>query len=94
MATRNKKWRRVYPYICAGCRRRRIAFVYERAKRQMCLCCERDKVDPNQGQLFPDDECGECGGQGVVPENVDDGEGHTEQGVGSRPCICRSNGEI
>lgn len=39
--SRNKKWRHVYPYICKGCGKKRIAFEHDRAKAEMCKNCER-----------------------------------------------------
>lgn len=33
--------------------------------------------------------CEFCLGEGEVSEDVDDGEGHTMRGVGTRKCICR-----
>lgn len=54
--SRNKKWRHVYPYTCAGCGRRRIAFVYERAHKGICTRCEKPEVDKDQGKLFGDEK--------------------------------------
>jgi len=39
-------------------------------------------------------ECVECGGDGEVAEDVDDGEGHTMRGVGRKPCpACKHNNQ-
>jgi len=35
---------------------------------------------------FEDDVCQTCGGEGVVPCDESDGEGHTMKGVGEEPC--------
>jgi hypothetical protein len=35
------------------------------------------------------DICPHCGGTGEVPNDEVDSEGHTQRGVGSRPCSCR-----
>ncbi len=51
--SRNKKWRHVYPYICKGCGKRRIAFDHERAKREICQNCERTyDLMKDQPRLF------------------------------------------
>lgn len=39
-------------------------------------------------------ECAECGGTGEVPCDEDDGEGHTQSGVGTQKCICRKEQEV
>lgn len=39
-------------------------------------------------------ECAECGGTGKVDCDEDDGEGHTQRGVGERMCMCRVESEI
>lgn len=39
--SRNKKCRHVYPYVCRGCGKKRIAFDYARAKAEICQNCER-----------------------------------------------------
>lgn len=48
------KFRRVYPYICVGCERKRFAYKYERAKAAKCTkCCPRvQKVAEGQKSLF------------------------------------------
>lgn len=33
--------------------------------------------------------CPECDGTGEVAIDIDDGEGHTERGVGTKKCICK-----
>jgi len=53
--TRDKKYRKVYPYVCTECGKRRIAFVFERAKAGKCTKCEQQIVDESQGKLFQED---------------------------------------
>jgi len=50
--SRNKKYRRVYPYVCTGCNKKRIAFEYTRAKGKLCTHCEVEKLNENQATLF------------------------------------------
>lgn len=50
--SRNKKWRHVYPYICIGCSKKRIAFDHERAKGKICTRCELKIPNENQATLF------------------------------------------
>lgn len=51
--SRNKKRRHVYPYTCQCCGKRRLAFIYQRAKDKMCTNCElKNFVDENQPTLL------------------------------------------
>lgn len=51
--SRNKKYRRVYPYQCERCARKRITFVHARAKAKVCQKCELDHfVQEHQGTMF------------------------------------------
>lgn len=50
--SRNKKRRTVYPYVCTGCGKKRIAFDYQRALSGICAKCEREKPDENQPPLL------------------------------------------
>ncbi len=36
-----------------------------------------------------DDVCELCGGTGEIPTDIDDGEGHIMQGVGTEICPCK-----
>lgn len=47
-----RRWRHVYPYICIGCGKKRIAFMHDRAAAQICTRCEIPKEDARQGKLF------------------------------------------
>jgi hypothetical protein len=54
VGTQQKKWRRINPYICVGCGKRRLSFKYERAhKEKRCRVCRRVVVDVRQVALFP-----------------------------------------
>lgn len=37
--------------------------------------------------------CSECLGTGEVSEDIDDGEGHLQRGVGTRKCTCKKEPE-
>lgn len=62
--TRKKKYRHIYPYICAGCGKRRLAFAFARAKKKECTNCEDKRyVDENQAQLFAEQPVQEFAGE-------------------------------
>jgi len=45
--------RAVYKFQCTGsCGRVKASYVYERAKKGICLTCSKHSVDPNQSSLF------------------------------------------
>ncbi|HEY8191642.1 MAG TPA: hypothetical protein VIG74_04395 [Alphaproteobacteria bacterium] len=48
------KRRAIYPYKCAGCRKRRLTRNYDRAIAGLCFVCKpRERaVNPNQTRLF------------------------------------------
>ena len=50
-----KRWRRINPYVCAGCGRPRMSFVYGRAKEAICMSCRKSIVPDNQQALFAGD---------------------------------------
>ena len=51
--SRNRKYRRVYPYECiGGCNKRRIAFNWERAKAKICVRCEKMQPPADMPSLF------------------------------------------
>lgn len=47
-----RKWRRINPYVCSGCGKRRYSFIFTRAKEKLCRLCARDIVPENQPSLF------------------------------------------
>lgn len=47
--------RAVYKFQCTGpCNRMKFTYVYDRAKKGVCLSCSKHTVDPNQDSLFPE----------------------------------------
>lgn len=48
-----KKWRRINPYRCRICGKKRNSFKYERSKNGVCTVCRKNSVPDNQPQLFP-----------------------------------------
>lgn len=47
--------RAVYKFQCTGsCGRVKSTYVYDRAKKGVCLSCSKHAVDPNQSSLFPE----------------------------------------
>lgn len=47
-----KKWRRINPYRCKCCGKKRFAFGYDRAKTAVCRKCEKEPDNENQPTLF------------------------------------------
>lgn len=47
-----KKWRRINPYICEKCHKRRLTFFFQRAEAKICAKCSKDEVPDNQPSLF------------------------------------------
>lgn len=47
-----KKWRRINPYICDKCHKRRLSFFFQRAEAKICAKCSKDEVPNNQPSLF------------------------------------------
>ena len=45
-------FKRVYPYVCKGCGKRRGTVIYERRINEFCTKCRRHKVDKNQMSLI------------------------------------------
>ena len=46
-------FKRIYPYICKGCNKRRGTRIYERRLVGFCTLCKKLKVDKNQLTLTP-----------------------------------------
>lgn len=46
------KERRVYRFMCAGCKHSRVSFKRRRAKAETCIGCEVKKQDERQRSLF------------------------------------------
>jgi len=44
-------FRRVYPYICRGCGKKRLTRIYERRIDEVCTLCTRRKINENQLEL-------------------------------------------
>jgi predicted Zn-ribbon and HTH transcriptional regulator len=55
-ATTQKKWRRINPYTCKKCGRRRLSFYFGRAKTKLCQKCRREIIDENQLKLFDESD--------------------------------------
>lgn len=51
-----KKWRRINPYVCKGCNKKRWTFLYERLKESICRTCARDQVPEGMVSLFEPQE--------------------------------------
>ena len=49
---KQRKWRRINPYICSECGKPRYSFVFTRAKEKICRNCAKNKVPENQQSLF------------------------------------------
>ena len=51
-----KHWRRINPYTCTACKKKRMTLVYPRAQRTMCTKCEREETrrqeEKDQQKLF------------------------------------------
>lgn len=46
------KFKRVYPYICKVCKKKRGTRIYERRLRGICTLCKRQEVNKNQLSLL------------------------------------------
>lgn len=51
-----KKYRKLYPYTCRGCGRKRHSLLFVRANGEMCHPCKKRQPNPDQGTLFPVNE--------------------------------------
>ena len=45
-------FRRVYPYTCKGCSKRRGTKIYSRRIVKLCTVCKRSEIDKNQMNLI------------------------------------------
>jgi len=45
-------FRRIYPYVCKGCKKRRGTRIYERRIARLCMVCKKNKVSDNQMRLI------------------------------------------
>jgi hypothetical protein len=44
-------FKRIYPYVCKKCGKKRGTRVYERRIKQVCSVCKRNQVSENQLKL-------------------------------------------
>ena len=49
---KNLNFRRIYPFTCSGCGKRRMSMVYSRRKGEKCQICLKNKGVPGQQGLF------------------------------------------
>lgn len=49
---KKKRWRRINPYICAWCKKKRMSLKYSRAIGEVCTKCVKHLPDEKQTQLF------------------------------------------
>jgi hypothetical protein len=46
-----KKWRRINPYICEHCGKKRMSLKYDRAAGKTCTACKRKQPPKDQAAL-------------------------------------------
>lgn len=49
-------FKRIYPYICKGCGKRRGTRIYQRRLDGFCTLCRKNKIDENQMSLITKNE--------------------------------------
>lgn len=45
-------FRRIYPYICKGCKKKRGTKIYRRRLKELCTICKKREIDKNQLPLI------------------------------------------
>jgi hypothetical protein len=44
-------FKRIYPYLCKGCKKRRSTRLFERRDDELCTLCRKKEIDKNQVPL-------------------------------------------
>jgi len=48
-------FKRIYPYFCKLCKKRRSTRFFDRREDEVCTICRKKEIDKNQIRLFPED---------------------------------------